>query len=358
MKKLIRFELRKIFSRRLTQIALILLLLLSALLGFSDYQNKYAFDGTSHEGTGKVAVEIDKEIAEKYEGILTDEKVQQMMSEFTPKSDLHGMNAIYLYQNAMQSAAFARFSDMSGNWNGLSVSDVFGNEEINIGYVDGWLSTSQNMVKIFLVLSCVIVIMIAPVFCGEYSGVDNIILTSKYGRTKCGEAKICASMIATFIVTFLVVILNFLIALVLYGSNGLDCSILFAPLSYIEGYIPFNLTCGMLLKYQFLLAFTGAMSVTGITLLISAISRNQMVAVVISAAMYFFPAILPVSETSPLFRLIGLLPLYHAQFISLMSVEQMSNGLLYAVWAIIAAFIFIGGGAFISYKIFAKHQVI
>ena len=55
-----------------------------------------------------------------------------------------------LYQNAMQSAAFARFSDMNGNWNGLSVSDVFGDEEIKIGYTDGWLSTSQNMVKILL----------------------------------------------------------------------------------------------------------------------------------------------------------------------------------------------------------------
>lgn len=358
MKKLIRFELRKIFSKRLTQIAFILLLLLSALYGFSGYQNKHAFDGTSHEGTGKVAVEIDKEIAAKYEGILTDEKVQQMMSDFAPKSDLHGMNAAYLYQNAMQSAAFARFSDINGNWNGLSVSDVFGDEEIKIGYIDGWLSTSQNMVKIFLVLALVIVIMIAPVFCGEYGGVDNIILTSRYGRTKCGTAKICASMIATFSITLLVVVLNFLIALVLYGSDGLDCSILFAPLSYVEGYIPFNITCSTLLKYQFLLAFTGAMSIAGITLLISAISRNQMVAVVISAVMYFFPAILPVSEISPLFRLVGLLPLYHAQFISLMSVEQMSNGLLYAVWAIPAAFIFIGIGTFISRKNFAKHQVI
>ena len=358
MKKLIRFELRKIFSKRLTQIAFILLLLLSALYGFSGYHNKHAVDGTSHVGTGKVAVEIDKEIAAKYEGILTDEKVQQMMSDFAPKSDLHGMNAAYLYQNAMQSAAFARFSDINGNWNGLSVSDVFGDEEIKIGYIDGWLSTSQNMVKIFLVLALVIVIMIAPVFCGEYGGVDNIILTSRYGRTKCGTAKICASMIATFSITLLVVVLNFLIALVLYGSDGLDCSILFAPLSYVEGYIPFNITCSTLLKYQFLLAFTGAMSIAGITLLISAISRNQMVAVVISAVMYFFPAILPVSEISPLFRLVGLLPLYHAQFISLMSVEQMSNGLLYAVWAIPAAFIFIGIGTFISRKIFAKHQVI
>ena len=133
MKKLIQFELRKIFSKRLTQVTLIALLLLSFLLGFSAYQNMYAFDGKNREGTGRTAVEIDKSVAEKYEGILTDEKVQQMIAEFKPTQDLHGMNAVYLYQNSLQSALFRKFSDMNGNWNGLSVSDVFGNEEIKIG---------------------------------------------------------------------------------------------------------------------------------------------------------------------------------------------------------------------------------
>lgn len=93
MRILIHFELRKIFSKKLTEIALIAILLLSVLFGFSTYQNKYAFGGKSDGGAGKTAVEIDKEIAAKYEGILTDEKVQQMMNDFAPKSDLHGMNA-------------------------------------------------------------------------------------------------------------------------------------------------------------------------------------------------------------------------------------------------------------------------
>ena len=44
MKKLLRFELRKIFSKRLTQISLILILLFSVVLGFSGYQNKYALN--------------------------------------------------------------------------------------------------------------------------------------------------------------------------------------------------------------------------------------------------------------------------------------------------------------------------
>ena len=357
MKKLIQFELRKIFSKRLTQIALLFVLFFSAILGFSSYQNKYAFDGVSKEGTGKTAVEIDKEIAAKYEGVLTDEKVQQMMNDFAAQTNLHGMNAAYLYHNALQSAVFTRFSDMNGNWNGVRVSDAFGGEEVRIGYVDGWLTTSQNMVKIFFILSLVIVIMTAPVFCGEYGGVDNIILTSRYGRTKCGAAKVGAGLIAAFIVTLAVAAVNILFAFVLYGRDGLNCSVLFAPMPFDNGYIPFNITCGTLLKYQVLVAFTGTLSVAGITLLISAISRNQMVALVASAAVYFFPAVLPISESNPLFRFIGLLPMYHAQFVSLMSIEQMDNGILYAIWVIPTAFIFIETGAFASRRFFANHQV-
>jgi len=357
MKKLIQYEVRKIFSKRLTQAALIVLLLLSILLGFSAYQNMYAFDGKSCEGTGRTAVEIDKSIAEKYEGMLTDEKVQQMMTEFKPAQDLHGMNAAYLYQNAMQSALFRSFSDLNGDWNGLSVSDVFGGEEIKIGYTYGWLKTSENMVRIFVVLSLVIAIMTAPVFSGEYGGVDNIILTSKYGKTKCVTAKIIGIILAALIVTVVVSAINLVYAFILYGSSGLDCSILFAPSDFATMYIPFNITCGTLLKYQILLAFTGTISITGITLVLSAVSKNQMVALVASAAIYIFPVILPVTETSSLFKIITLLPLYHAQFVSLMSVAQINGDVLYALLAVPVALIFMGIGIIISRRVFAKHQV-
>lgn len=258
----------------------------------------------------------------------------------------------------MQSAAFSRFSDKEGNWNGLSVSDVFGNEEIKIGYVDGWLSTSRNMVRVFVALALTVIIMLAPIFSGEYEGVDNIILTSKYGKTKCTTAKVAAGILTAILTTALVAAFNLLLALIFYGTEGLDCSILFAPSDYVEGFIPFNITCGTLLKYQILLAFTCTLSVTGITLFLSAISKNQIVALVAAMSIFLFPVLLPITEVNPLFRLVGLLPIYHVLAISLLSVEQMSNGMLYAIWAIPAALLFLGVGAGISRRVFAKHQVL
>ena len=63
------------------------------------------------------------------------------------------------------------------------------------------------------------------------------------------------------------------------------------------------------------------------------------------------------TEVNPLFRLVGLLPIYHVMAISLLSIEQMENGMLYAVWAIPVALLFLGIGAGVSRRVFAKHQV-
>jgi len=106
-----------------------------------------------------------------------------------------------------------------------------------------------------------------------------------------------------------------------------------------------------------LLVFTGTISVAATTLICSALSKNQMTTLAFSAAAYLFPAMLPISETSSLFRFAVLFPLYHAQFVSIMSVEQMSSGLLYSIWAVPVAFVLMLLSGIFSRRIFAKHQV-
>lgn len=357
MKRLVIYELKKILLRPLTRACFAVVLLFCIFLSFSSFHNKYATDGKGKEGIGKRAVEIDQEVSARYAGVLTDDKVRQMVDELIPKGDFRGLSAKYVYQNALQSAVAARFVDAEGNWNGLGVSDVFGEEEIQIGYVDGWLSTSQDLVKVLVVLTLAVIVMTAPVFSGEYSGVDQIILSSRFGRSKCAAAKIFACMLATFVMTAVVVVTDISVALILYGREGLSCSILFSQLTYAEQYIPFNITCKTLLSYQALLAFTGAGSAVGMTLWFSSVCKSQMGAAVLSLAIYLFPLMLPVTETSPLYKLIILLPIYHTQFISLMSADQIGGQILYSVWAVPAAVLLITAGSVLGRNAFAHHQV-
>lgn len=99
-------------------------------------------------------------------------------------------------------------------------------------------------------------------------------------------------------------------------------------------------------------------SVTGLTLLLSSLCKNQMAAAAGAAVLFFLPMLLPVQETSPLFRLLVLLPVYHVQYISLLSVERLGQGVLYALWAVPAAAVPAIGGAGLSKRFFSRHQVL
>lgn len=358
MKTLIAFEFKKIFSRRITQISLAAMLLLSIIFAVSTCRGMYAYDGVSRQGSGADAIALDKEICAKYEGALTDEKVQQMLEDFKSTGDLHGLNVKYVYQNSLQSSVHSRFSDENGNWNGLSVADVYGNEEIQVGYVNGWLNVSQYMVRLFLIMAALIILMLAPVFCGEYAGVDSLILAAKYGKTKSGTAKSIAALLAALSVTAFFVILNLAAAFAIYGGEGLDSSILFAPLQFTEGYIPFNITCKTLIAYQVLLVFTGSVCLTGITVFLSSVCKNQFVALVASAAVFALPSLLlSIVSSDQLVRLFSLTPIYQLQFTELMSVQKMSGGGLYAVWAVPLAAVLFTLGNIMSRRVFSRHQV-
>ncbi|GFI60952.1 hypothetical protein IMSAG049_00102 [Clostridiales bacterium] len=358
MRKLVKFELKKIMKRKITIVGLLAVLSFNILLIFSTFNNMYSFDGVSRQESSLAAVALDKEIANKYSGILTDELVQRMLNDFEPKMDLHGMNAKYLYLNSTQSSVFSRFADIDGKWNGLSVADFFGNDEISIGYVNGWLSVSTYMVKITIVLAIMLIIATASIFSGEYGSTDSLILTSLYGKTKCPSSKIISAFLATTVITAFFIILNIVSALLIYGTDGLGCSILFAPQSFADTYIPFNITCGTLIKYQIILIFCGILASVGFTLFMSAVCKNSITALVTSVAVFMLPILLPMQETSSIFRLLALMPLYQLQFVSLMSIEQLSNGCLYAIMAIPASVIIAVPCCIISAKVFSNHQVL
>ena len=357
MRSMIYFELKKIFSRRLTIISILLLLGFSVLLNVTTYVNWYAFDGVSRDARGREAVALEKEIAARYEGPLTDEKLRQILSDFEPRYELNGMNAAYIYQNATQSAAFIRFADLDGHWNGLSVKQVFGERPINIGFVDGWISVSKDMARLVVVMALVLTILLSPVYAGEYGGMDRIILSSRYGKSRCPKAKLAAAVIAALVLTSLTVGLHLSLALCLYGVEGLDSSILFCSADHFESIPSFALSCAQLLGYQISLAYSCAIGLCGICLLISALSAKEFISLVASAAAFLLPVVIPLSEKHPLFRVIALFPLHQALSYPLMSIAQFQSGQLYALLALpFSLFLFLAGAP-LSCRLFARHQV-
>lgn len=175
----------------------------------------------------------------------------------------------YIRQNFMQAAVQYHFANPDGSWNGQTVAQQFGPEPIALGYIAGWLTFSRCFIKILLMLAVLLLIILAPIFSGEYSGMDQLLLTTRYGRSKCSLAKIAAAFLLTLTLTAAVLACNLLLAHLVLGNDGLDCSIVFNDVSYSEQSIPYNITCRTMLRYQILLAFTAVFMLTGIALLLS-----------------------------------------------------------------------------------------
>lgn len=349
MKRMFVFELKKIFLNRTALAAIAAVLALNALYLSASYRSQHAYDG-QREGSGGAAIEIDRALAARYAGPLTDETVGRILADF-PAPDLHGMNPKYYYVNAIQSAAYTYFVGTDGQWNGLSVRDVFGGEEITVGYTKGWLTASGDLQRGFVLLSLLVVVLTAPVFSREYGGMDSLILSSRHGRGWCAAAKCAAALLSAVLLAAVFGLGNFLAALAAYGPDGLTCSIRFSPAEY-EGLLPYNCTCGALIRRQMLLGVSAAAGAAGVTLLFSALCRGPMAALAAAAGAHLLPAALPVTETSPLYRLTVLAPVNQAQGIAVLFA-----GRGYWAAALAAAAVLAGLGGALAARVFDGRMV-
>lgn len=163
-----------------------------------------------------------------------------------------------------------------------------------------------------------------------------------HGRSKGALAKVIASLGSALLIALLFVTLNLLTALLLYGTDGLHSSVLFCENSCIN-YIHSNIDCAAMLLYQILLIFSSIFLLTTVTLLISAVSKTQFIALAGSAFFFLFPLFFAVSESNPIFRLLVVFPIWQIQFSSAMALEPLFNSIPYvfiiaAVSVVLSAF--------------------
>lgn len=345
MKKIYLFELKKILSRKIVWAGILLLLLVSA-------------GGIREISESNVAYE--QEIAREYQGVLDDEKVQRMLKDFAPSAEeleqWHGVNVAYIGKNAMQLAVHRYFANPDGSWNGKTVKDVFGDQAVQVGYYEGWFVLSRSLIRVMLVLAILAVVIVAPVFAGEYEGMAQVLLTTRYGKSKCVSAKLFAALTVIMSLVLLCIAGNLAAALAMMGTEGLDSSTLFVGVSY-EAYMPFHMSCGTMLLYQIGLAASGIVMLTGAALLISAAAGTQVSALILSAALLLGPLLLQLPETNPLFKIIGLLPAYQIQFLSLMAVGRMGDTVFYAILAVPVSIAALLGGAWLARVCWGRRQV-
>lgn len=364
MKKLVHFELLKVYKKKYFLCAAVLMML--ALIVFPcltiNENNWIMEDGT--EITGMAAIHAKRDSLNNASGSLDTEKLQSVIADYqraygNPDSFVGEDGTVTSYINNVAYAKYIQpdndikfLIDMAFSSEGesydyyvmgslaLSEAENFYrrrldkvDEYLNMDYSYGnysesdkayFRSRNENISTPFyyaynsgwnkllgvshislMVIALVVCITLAPVFSSEYqTGADAILLSAKYGRNKLIAAKMTASFMLTSLIYGLGISVLTAVTLLIYGGSGWNCS-----LQVLNFLAPTDTNLLQTYLYVLLAGYFMCLFMQGVTLLLSAKMASPFAVIICTLVFYFVPSFLPYSRSSRTYNnMLNLLP--------------------------------------------------
>lgn len=404
---MIRYEWKKIWSSRLTQLSVLGCTLFLLFCTWAELRQISAWDSQGNQHSGTAAKEILKQTRSRQE--LNQEAVEGIMEEYLEKAGEIAeaeenpeaasdkiRRTVYLPQRELYALIASTYQELGSD---LPTENVFRQNmgrdfyqgrmekvqeytalrksrgiisakeaeywndrnatvsEYVYGYCKGWESVLQGM-KWSILIMMITCVGIAPVFAGEYqSKCDSLFLCMKYGRSRLPAAKIVAVWLFTSVVYFGLTIINSVWILLSAGTEGWDTSVQFL---YPTVPVVYPVTAGQACLLMLLLGYVLTLGIMAVTLWMSSIFKNAYGVIVVAFLLLIVPSFLQMGFGGYLLQhILALLPSNIMSFtftdytayavggkmISCLSMDLIVNGA--------AAVIFSAAG----YGMFRKHQV-
>lgn len=360
MIRMIGFEFEKILNRRIVYAAIAFLVIMCGAICTG--RGAGAQMALSAEGggylEGREAVAYDKEIAVRYEGVLTEEKVEEILETYAPDA----IDARFWMVNNTYDTMSCFYMGNDGSYNGGSVRGAFPDyldeKPLIWGYNKGWISFLETGMYMMVFVGFLLVIALSPVFSEEYTrGTDALILTSRHGKGKCVWAKIIASYLFTLLtvgICLLFFTVNYLHG---FGLDGAGASIQLNTHFVFHG-VPYFLTCSGTAGYCLVLWVGGSLILTAFVLLLSALCRSAFTTVIAALACYTVPSMFGQIGIPP--QILSLNPIWDFLAEQPVMIPKLSLGgaEFSYVWVVAVFALLMTAAAFVfGKKIFAGHQV-
>lgn len=346
-------EHKKLWCKKYVRISVLLcfvyMIIFAGILQFQWFTFGSPKDVTSAFGNhfdGYEVIRERQEYAEKYHGVLTDETLSDMVSDYqsiekngpydeTKKTDWSVKTSWLetLFPELKQSDTYlimlsyvdpGKLTDIYERRNKaieafMDASGIEGDEkeyllsmnekvEIPFSYVwtEGWRTVLGDSLPDFgLMIAIVLVVCLAPMFSGEWqTKTGAMILTMKQGWRKDALAKLAVGFSFTIEIFLLIAIPNIIVQMVYLGASGWD-----APIQCIKmiAIAPMNMVQAEI--YEYLFALFGTLGFAGLVMLISSLSKNDLLSIVGGFALLFVPMV--ISEYLPytLQLIVSLIPM-------------------------------------------------
>lgn len=356
MSRLILFELEKIFRKKIVYVTLAIFGVILAFMMYSwIFGSEWAVTPEGEWLYGTEAAAYNEEISLRYQGPLTDGKVQEILKEF-PRLDGATTGDV---SNHVYYPIGTLFAESDGTWNGKTVSQVFPDfkEPPQLGMSTRWESFLYSMLYMVMLAGIVLIIMISPIFSEEYSsGMDALILTSRYGKHRCAAAKITASFLFALVFVTAILGLGFLAFCAGRGTVGWDGDIQLSELM-LYSKIPYPFKCWQAAVAMAGVSIFSMLTLNGLVLVFSAVSRTPFVSIIASAVVYIAPMFINPAEIS-VKRLVMMMPVNSINVAAVMNLGDFGRGvsMVWAVGGLMAAAVVFS--AVFCRRTFSRHQVV
>lgn len=416
MSSLIRFELKKICSQRVTQVAVLAIAALLAWVTTFNITSQFALDpnavGSEFEGTSAIAQQ--KENADALTGPITNEAATDAIREwktfmegdeiaaqyqwggstmgtdaeaywdfYAPRTNylslivgpwMQGFEmpvsvasridtnvTLDLYGQARQKAA----SELAGGNQAFAYSEAeraFWKEKasnvqtpVEYGYAGGWLDFFD--ISAFLIFALIVcAIACASVFNIEYrEKTDAVLLSTKLGKSKLGAAKAIASIIVASVVYIIMLAVLLGVPLVFFGAEGAGL-----PLQLRELCNTYDLSLGAAVLALCVVGYLVMLGLLGITLLLSSKMRSSMGILAIIAAIVIVPMMMSNLHNNIANHVLFLFPFLALDANNFFDMVSYSIGPLVIEYPVVLAIFYAALfviGTLLSRRCFSKHQV-
>ncbi len=387
---LVRFEWKKIWSRKITWIAFLLVFLTMLAFGFYRAFVSHEVDGvrvTAHEEEMQ-----QKAAAKKIAGrVINDELVEETLQSMGTERyetyrlfnndiirSLADIGSFYTIEEVKKAYSIAPEEEFIYTMRRRVIEEGMEGQYLTEGEKEYWrtvLDEKESTPWIYEynegpsfawvgVYTCIVFIALmlavslANLFADEHQKkTDQLVLCSRNGKHVLYGAKITAGMLFTLVSAGLVLLVTMVPQLIMFGTDGLDAPIqILLPRSMVQ------MTMGEMLVYAYLLAVVASLMYSAIIMCCSELFRNSTVAVMaLITVLVLVPMMVVIPYEyrvlSQIFELnpINVLAIWSATeyrlvpfFGTYLTVHQVAP-VLYTVLA--EAFLLVGSRAYLKYQV-------
>lgn len=356
MMKMLRYEIKKCFSKTANKIGLLILTVVLIIVSYFAVTYVDYVDEDGNNRTGIIAVRSLRDMKNQWAGYITEDVLREVIvqnalvnaSAEYQSNDVQENNKAYSKKQGfsdirdMINHAFCGFREYNyyradsvtteevsefytkriSNLEEWLYSDeakdqftdmekqflIKQYEQLEIPlyyeYADGWIALLEYAPSIIMLTVLITGFFVSGIFSNEFQlKADAIYFSTKYGRNKAVKSKVEAGGIIITIIYWVVVLLYSAIVLGILGADGANCAIQagfgswksFYNITYFENYL-LTMVGG----------YIGSLFILTISMLISAKTKSTVLSVTVPFIFVFLPSFL--SGFSALTEILGLLP--------------------------------------------------